>query len=174
MRKPIPVLLATSLFLAGCAQWSDSRVNPGNWFGNSRSAPVEAVDGEAIGNPLIPQRRRSILSRPEAVDTSVLIPDITELRVERTSTGATIYATGVATRQGAYGSSLRLDPVDENTKSDVLSFTFRVLYPPNPTATGPERSRTIREARSLSDRELRGIRLIRVKGAQSQRETRRR
>lgn len=174
MRKPILVLLATSLFLAGCGGWRDSRVNPGNWFGQSRPAAVATVDGEDAANPLIPRTRTSILARAEVEDISVLIPNITELRVERTSTGATIYATGVATRQGAYGSSLRLDPVDENTKSDVLSFTFRVLYPPYPTPAGPERTRTIREARSLSDKDLRGIRLIRVKGAQNQRETRRR
>lgn len=174
MRKPILVLLATSLFLGGCGRWSDSRVNPGNWFGQSRSAAVQTVDGEASANPLIPQRRTSMLARAEPGDLSVLIPNITELRVERTSTGATIYATGVATRQGAYGSTLRLDPEDENTKSDVLSFTFRVLYPPYPTQAGPERSRTIREARSLSNQDLRGIRLIRVKGAQNLRETRRR
>jgi len=173
MRKPILVLLATTLFLAGCGGWSDSRVNPSNWFGNSRSSAVPS-DGGTAANPLIPRARNNLFARPAPVDFSVLIETVTELRVDRTSTGATIYATGLAARQGAFGTSLRLVPADENSKPDVLSLTFRVLYPANATPVGPEGTRIIREAYSLSDDDLRGIRLIRVTAAQNTRETRRR
>lgn len=173
MRKPIMVLLATSLFLAACSSWSDSRVNPGNWFGKSRSSSIAADVDPASVNPLIPRKATISLQR-DAIDNSVPIATITELRVEKNSTGATIFVTGVASRQGGYATSLQLDPVTEVSPTDVLSYTFRVNYPDNPTATGPERSRTITEAKSLSNQDLRGIRLIRVKGAQNQRETRRR
>jgi len=141
MRKPITVLLATSLFLTGCGGWSDSRVNPSNWFGNSRSAPVQTSEGGTAANPLIPRPRNNLLARPPAVDYSVLIATVTELRVDRTATGATVYATGLATRQGAFATSLRLDPVTEDSKPDVMSFTFRVNYPAQATPAGPERTR---------------------------------
>jgi hypothetical protein len=173
MRKPLMVLLTTSLFLAGCGSWSNSRVNPGNWFGKSRSSAVETAVDPASVNPLIPTKS-SLISKPDPVDFSVPITTITELRVEKNSTGATIFVTGVAGRQGAYASSLILDPATEDTPSDVLSYTFRVTYPDDPTPAGPERSRTINEAQSLTNQDLRGIRLIRVKGAQNVRETRRR
>ncbi|PCH72514.1 MAG: hypothetical protein COC12_06055 [Rhodobacteraceae bacterium] len=173
MRKPLMMLLTTSLFLAGCGGWSNSRVNPGNWFGKSRSSAVETVVDPASVNPLIPTKS-SIIAKPEPVDYSVPITNITELRVEKNSTGATIFATGVAGRQGAYAARLVLDPVGEDSPTDTLSYTFRVTYPDNATPAGPERTRTIIGAKSLTNQELRGIRLIRVKGGQNIRETRRR
>ena len=54
MRKSISLILIASLITASCG-WRDSRVNPRNWFGNSRDVPVEVVDAEA--NPLIPIRK---------------------------------------------------------------------------------------------------------------------
>jgi hypothetical protein len=173
MRNPLMVLLAASLVLAGCGGWGDSRANPRNWFGkSSTTAAVIPQDASAI-NPLIP-KKSAISKRPDAVDASVAIAAVTELRVERTTTGAIIHVTGVAARQGAYKAELRLDPVDEANPSDILSFTFRVVYPKDPTPVGSERTRTVYEAQTLTTQDLQGIRLIRVKGAQNSMETRRR
>jgi len=174
MRKPIMVLLATSLALASCSSWRSSRVNPGNWFGKSRTSEVRTLEEGDTTNPLIPKKQANILAKAEQGDTSVAIANITELRVERTSTGATIVATGVATRQGAHSTSLRLEEDEEDSRPDVLTYSFRIYYPDYPTPVGHERTRTIREARSLSNKDLQGIRLIRVKGAQNVREARRR
>lgn len=173
MRKPLMVLLTASFLLTACGGWRDAGVNPRNWFGNSRSVAAEVpVDGETL-NPLIP-RRSAIASRPDPVDTSVPVAAITELRVDRTTTGAIVLVTAIAARQGAYDTELRPDPVSESNPADVLSFTLRVVYPDDPTAVGTERTRTINEAYSLTAQELRGIRLIRVSGAQNSMETRRR
>ena len=173
MRKPITMLLAASVVLAGCGGWDDSRANPRNWFGKSRSTQlVLAEDPEAV-NPLIPQKS-SIAQRPEEVDTSVLITSITELKVERNTTGATILVTGIASRQGAYDVELRPEPADEATTKGTLNFTFRVVYPSDPTPIGSDHTRTVHEAYSLTNQDLQGIQLIRVQAEQNVRETRRR
>ncbi len=99
MQKPLTVLLVASLLLAGCGGWSESRLNPGNWFGKSRPAPVAAAEEV---NPLIPKSSKGIFSRPEREDVTVPIAEVTELRVDPTTTGAIIYAEGVAARQGPY------------------------------------------------------------------------
>ncbi|MCF6232040.1 MAG: hypothetical protein L3J36_02880 [Rhodobacteraceae bacterium] len=172
MRKPLMLLLTTSLFLTACG-WREARLNPSNWFGTSKTVAVEAVNQT---NPLIPQR--SALRRKRAIeDTSVVIAKITELRINKTPTGAIILATGIATRQGAFNAELRADEPDSDdpgATSDVLSYTFRITYPGPLTATGTEHTRTISVAQSLSNQELRKIRLIRVQGAQNTIESRRR
>jgi len=174
MFKPFTVLLATSLFLSACGGWGDSRANPRNWFSKSREIPIDQpeIDPEAV-NPLIPQKS-AISKRPDAADASVAIASVTELRVDRTTTGAIIQATGVASRQGAFDVELRLDPQEGDAAPDVLSYTFRVVLPEDPTAVGSEHTRTVHAAQSLTKQDLAGIRLIRVKGAQNALETRRR
>jgi len=174
MRKPLMVLLAASLFLSACGGWGDSRANPRNWFSKSREIPIDQpdIDPEAI-NPLIP-KKSAASKRPDKVDTSVAIASVTELRVDRTTSGAIIQVTGVAARQGAYNIELRADPPTADSAPDVLSYTLRVVLPEGPTTVGSEHSRTIHAAQSLSKQDLAGIRLIRVKGAQNALETRRR
>lgn len=172
MRTPIFVTLVASLILASCG-WRDSRANPRNWFGNSQDVPVEAAVVEEV-NPLIPTQRRGIFARPEAVDTSVPIGSISELRIEPTPSGAIIYATGVADRQGAF--SARLVPENEDLLpvDGVLSFTLRVVYPREPTQIGSEFSRTVHEAFTVSDQTLAQVRTIRVEGERNAKESRRR
>ncbi len=172
MRKPLIVLLAMSMLLSACGGWSDARVNPRNWFGNSRTVAVVPTDPDSV-NPLIPSGS-PLIQRSEAADTSVAIASVTELRIDPTSIGAIILVTGLSSRQGAFDAELRLDPENEETASDVLSYTFRVAYPDYQTATGSERTRTINVAKSLTNQDLRGIRLIRVKAAQNTIQSRRR
>ncbi len=170
MRRPVILLLAASLTLAACGGWSNSRLNPGNWFGRSREVPVEAVAGEV--NPLLPTP--SAINRKSAADRHVPIATVTELTVERTLTGAIVRATGVAARQGAYEARLTPVPAQEGDPAGVLRYTFEVVYPRNPSAVGNERTRTVLVARALSDQDLQGVRLIRVTAASNSRETRRR
>ncbi|MGR3622460.1 hypothetical protein [Pseudophaeobacter sp.] len=171
MRKSLALFLAATLVLSSCGGWRDSRINPGNWFGKSRSTPVEATTAEEV-NPLIPEREgKSIFARAEEEDLSVPAAQISELRVEPTPTGAIIYATAIAERQGAHELELRLVP---DTAPNTLEYTFHLLYPEAPTPVGSEHSRTVRAAVTLSDQSLQGIRLIRVSGSQNARETRRR
>lgn len=171
MRKTLALFLAGTLILAGCGGWRDSRVNPGNWFGKSNSVAV-ATDSDATDvNPLLPERQgKSILAREEPEDLSVLVAEISALKVEPTPTGAIIYATGVAERQGAHEVQLRpaLD-----SPAGTLEFTFNVVYPEGATAKGSVHSRSVHAAVTLSDQDLAGIRTIRVNGANNARDSRR-
>jgi hypothetical protein len=172
MRKSLALIMAGTLVLAGCGGWSESRINPGNWFGKSRSAPVAAAGDAKEINPLIPDKgRKSIFARAEEEDLSVPVARISELRVEPTPNGAIIYASGIASRQGAHELELRQVP---DTAEDTLEYTFQVLYPVDPTPAGSEHSRTVRAAVTISEQSLRGIRTIRVSGSENARETRRR
>lgn len=175
MRKTILIVTAASLVLASCG-WRDSRVNPRNWFGKSREVVTEtrAEEAEEV-NPLIPSARRSVLARRTPADLSVEVEKVTDLRVEPTATGAIVYATGVAARQGAFAA--RLTAANDGAEPDengVLSLSFRVTYPRYATKQGSEFSRTVHEAFSLTNLELQRVRTIRVTAAQNTRETRRR
>ena len=173
MRKPFGLLLATGFAIAACGGWQDARVNPRNWFGKSRSTNVATPANPDTVNPLIPQRS-AFNRRREPVDESVAIAALSALKIERTNTGAMILVTGLASRQGAFEVELRPDPANEETPSDTLSYTMRVVYPDFPTTVGSEHSRTIHAAQSLTNQDLRGIRLVRVTSAQNVLESRRR
>lgn len=169
-RITLGALLVGTMTLAACGGWRDARVNPRNWFGGSEeTTPVEA---EYV-NPLLPQEEEKanlLGSAPEEVDRGVAIARITDLRVERTDTGAIILATGEAKRLGAYKAELVRD---ETVASDELVFVFRVTYPEKATYAGSPTTRTIRAAASVSNQDLTPIRVIRVIGAENARETRR-
>ena len=172
MRITLTVLLVSSLAVSACG-FRDSRINPRNWFGGSRPAPVSAETGET--NTLIPATRGGMFQRPPAVDRSVLLDTVTELRVEPTTSGAIVYASGVASRQGAFG--VALVPADDELlpdESGVLAFAFRATYPNRATPTGSEFSRTVHAAFTISKRDLQRIGTIRVVAAGNARETSRR
>ncbi len=171
MHKPIALLLTGTLILSSCGTLRDSRINPRNWFGSSREVAVR-TPAENV-NPLIPEEEDKVKFNKDKSkeDTTILLRDVTDLRVEQTSTGAIIYAAGLPTRQGAYDVHLRRR---EGGDDSVLELEFRVAYPEQATQRGSEFSRTVRAAYSLSRQELNGIGLIRVIGADTARETRRR
>ena len=173
MRKSIAVLLVSGVTLASCSSWQASRVNPSNWFGSSQNTQVPVAASDELINPLIPvDTKVGLFSGSDAPteDLSVQIAGVSELRVEQTPTGAIIYAMGLASRQGAYDVRLRrnLDADDA-----TLDYSFRALYPADPTAVGSETSRTLRVAVSLTHQDLAGIKLIRVTSDSNARETRR-
>lgn len=174
MTKPLAVLLAASLLLAACGGWSTSRVNPRNWFGSARSVPVEASAEATPVNPLVPQRGKGMFARPDAVDSSLPIARVTELRIEPTTSGAIIYAAGVASRQGPYEVRLRDVTTEEEAKQGILALSFRVVYPRAATVVGSEFSRTVHAAHSIRTQDLRPVRMVRVSGRENSLESRRR
>ncbi|MQQ07320.1 hypothetical protein GFB49_02520 [Epibacterium sp. SM1979] len=170
MQKSIAVLLTGALILSSCGSFRDSRVNPRNWFGRSDEVRRE-VEAETT-NPLIPIDDKVSLTRKEKEDdTRVLLDSVTELRVDPTPTGAIIHATGLPTRQGAFDVILR---PNEDADEGVLELEFLVNYPEFATVQGSEFSRSVRAAYSVSNFDLRDIRLIRVVSTNNARETRRR
>ncbi len=174
MQKPLSLVIFAVLTLSACNNWSDSRANPSNWFGSSTSTPTEAPAYDP--NVLVPPEREGtgLFSRPDPVDNSVPIARIDELRINPTPSGAIIYASGTAARQGAHGAQLVRVESEENQKNGVLEFTFRVSYPSYATNQGTERSRTVSDAANVSLDDLQNIRLVRVVGQQNTLESRRR
>ena len=168
MHKPLTALLAASLLVSGC----NSRINPVNWFGGGRSAPVAAPEEV---NPLIPASGGGgIFKRPEAEDVSVPIASVTELRIEPDLSGAIVTATGIASRQGAFGAELRPTSEDLVPENGVLTFDFVVAYPEYRTSTGSEQSRRVVVGYDLSRQDLEGVRSIRVVGQNNALESRQR
>lgn len=161
MKKSVTMLVVAGLALTGCG-----------WFGGGRTTTVDPATG--VSNTLIPKKRVEFFRRPEAVDGSVLIADITQLDVEQTPSGVIISATGLATRQGAYNTELRPVTPELVEQEGILNLEFRVVYPVEATNIGDAATRTVHQAYSMSRQELDGVRTIRVIGAQNVRETRRR
>jgi hypothetical protein len=166
MTKSLIALMLAGLLVSGCA----TRLNPFNWFGNSRA--VELPEGQV--NPLLPARSRSAFARPEEVYAGVPIDTVETLNIERTVSGAIVHATGIAARQGAYAAQLTpADPdqiVDEN---GVMTFTFDVIYPRAATPVGGPQTRRVEVARTLSTDVLEQVRTIQVIAARNARESRR-
>lgn len=175
MKKSLAVVVIASLGLSACSSWKSSRANPSNWFGKSQPAAVN-VDTEGDVNPLLPagEDKLDLAGRPDAGDPTFPITQVTELKVEATNTGAIIRATGVAQREGAFNAELRRNRSEEDAQNGVLSYTFRVVYPANPTPAGSERTRSVNAARSVTNDTLEGIRVIRVVSETNALETRRR
>ncbi|MEM8577091.1 MAG: hypothetical protein AAGF60_04510 [Pseudomonadota bacterium] len=173
MIRLVLVLAALSLTLSACG-FRDSRVNPLNWFGNSRSEPVQVQAPEDV-NPLIPtrtglfQRQRAEAARYQGTPVDA----VTDLRVERVPGGAIIRATGVAREQGLF--EVRLTPENDGDAVDgVLSYRLEARRPEAVRPGGPEATRRVTAAVSVTDQDLRGVRVIRVVGVENARTSRRR
>ncbi len=162
MRKSIAGLVILSVTLSACG-WRDSRVNPVNWFGNSRSAPVQTqTPGQA--NPLIPDQSGSIFRRAsrEAPYPGTPVDQITALSVEPSGGGAIIRVTGQSLRQGAH--DVRLVAQNDGEPVDgLLTLELRAIQPGN-TPQGPDSTRRIHAGRFVSDQDLSRISAIRVVG----------
>ncbi|NOD75541.1 MULTISPECIES: hypothetical protein [unclassified Ruegeria] len=176
MQKSLSVLIIATLTLTACSGWRDSRVNPSNWFGSSRSVKTETPPDPNAADALVPQQRQGtgLFSRPNIADSSIRIGQIDELRIDATPTGAIIYATGTAVRQGAYNARLVRVNSEENEKNGTMEFEFLVNYPSAQTLQGSERTRMVSDAVNVSRQDLEGIRLVRVVGQQNALESRRR
>ena len=162
MRKTIPLLLVASLLLSACATIRDSRVNPFNWFGQSRSERVERPEST---NPLIP-RRGGLFSRDnrEEVYNGRPFEQVTDLTVERVPGGAILRATGLAARQGYYAVQLTPENEAEEPVDGVLTYRLEGVRPNKQTTVGTKPTREVIAARRLTDQQLRGVRQIRVEG----------
>lgn len=163
MRKTLPLLLAATLTLGACGMVRESRVNPFNWFGQSRSEPVQQVENT---NPLIP-KSGGLFSRArtdEAVYIGRPFEQVTDLTVERIPGGAIIRATGLAARQGIYAVQLTPKNEAELPVDGVLTYRLEGIRPSKPTPIGSKPTREVTAARKLTDQQLAGVQRIRVEG----------
>jgi hypothetical protein len=163
MRKTF-ILLLLSTVLVACGSIRESRINPFNWFGQSRSEAIVPVEENT--NPLIP-RRGGLFSRGrarEAVYQGTPFEQVTDLKIERVPGGAIIRATGLAARQGIYDVQLTPENEDEEPVNGVLTYRLEGIRPERATPVGAAPTREVTAARALTDQQLRGVRTIRVEG----------
>jgi hypothetical protein len=176
MRILTTTVLISALTLTACGTIRDSRVNPANWFGNGRAAPV-SVEQKVSTNPLLPAEREGIFAQKRARDAIYLgqpIDQITNLVIERVPGGAIIRATGITAVQGVY--SVQLTPVsdDEIPVDGVLSYRLEGIRPARNQGVGSTHTRTVVAARALTRQQLVGVRTIRVQAARNAQASRRR
>jgi len=163
MRKTLTLLLVSSLLVTACG-FSDSRINPLNWFGQSRSETI-AQDAAPV-NPLIPSKKGNFASFRKKAPPYAGVPfeQVTNLTVEQVPGGAIIHATGLAARQGIYSVQLTPANEDEEPVDGVLTYRLEGVRPARATTIGAKPTREVIAGRRLTDRQLRDVRTIRVEG----------
>lgn len=164
MRKTFSLLLVTSFGLSACGI-GQSNLNPLNWFGTARAAPVAAQDETPV-NPLIPQSRGLFQRRGEveAVFNGEPFDQVTDLTIEQVPGGALVRATGLAARQGIYEVQLTPANEDEEPVDGVLTYRLEGILPTERTRVGTQPTREVTAARVLTNQQLAGVRSIRVEG----------
>lgn len=170
MSRSIAASLILVLTLSGCGTVRDSRLNPANWFGGSRSGPVQGTESAEV-NPLIPQERQGLFARAraeQAIYRGQPVDVIKDLQIERVPGGAIVRAVGVSDYQNTY--DVQLTPSSEDgAENGVLEFRLEAIVPERPIRGGSERQREVIAAVSLTDQQLEGVRQIRVAGIQNAR-----
>ena len=143
MKYRAAALVTLLVLLTACAAIRSAPLNPLNWFGPARAAPVaELVTARA--------------------DPRALVAQVTELTVELYPGGALIRATGLPPSQGFWQAELvRVETAD----TGALVYDFRIFPPPLPRPAGTPQSREVVVAISASDIALDGIARITVQGA---------
>lgn len=142
--RPSRTLLALTLglALAGCSGFSQSKLNPLNWFKRGQPETMEFI------------------ARPE--DPRALVAQVTDLVVEPYPGGAIIRATGLPPSQGWWDAELVKVAVEEE---GVLFYEFRIFPPLAPRPAGTPQSREVTVAKAVSDIALRNVAKIVVQGA---------
>lgn len=193
MRIVVSVLVISTMTLAGCGGLRDSRANPMNWFGQSKSERLvesgtpPAPGDRQTGNPLIeepgksrlaPRSARNVegsgilrLRNKDVVYEGTLIDEVTALRVERVPNGAIVRVTGLPQREGAF--DVRLLQVNpDGPVNGVMEYTLNA-YQPVTTRQGSPRTREVEVGTFLSNKELEQITEIRIVAERNSRTSRR-
>ncbi|MBN8293213.1 hypothetical protein JI664_14655 [Rhodobacter sp. NTK016B] len=137
MKTPLALLLIASLSVAGCGGLRDSRMNPRNWFGSSSEEAARPELGETSN----------------VADFRPLVPQVTGLTIERTSSGAIIRADAVMPSAGWWDPQL----VAENfgrPQGGVLTFRFVAAAPRTPVAAPSAAARTISAVYAMTQAQL--------------------
>lgn len=172
MKRRVFLSLAAAGVLAGCGGFRESRANPRNWFGRSRSRRRDAAAADPDVNPLIPERGEDtgILDairrrRKDAPYTGTPVAEIAALSVERASGGAIIRVRGLAAQQDVHDVRLIADTPDGEPAGGVLGYELRAVHAPETTA----QPREVEAAVFVSDKTLETVREIRVRGLRNER-----
>jgi hypothetical protein len=150
MMRAIALLTVLTLALAACGE---SRLNPRNWFARSTEQPTLGPIASTI-------------------DRRPLVPQVTALTIEPTSTGAIVRAEALMPTAGWWDPEL----VPENNgrpRDGVMTYRFVAARPRNGLAVEGTGPRTLVAAANLSIYDLEQIREVVVIGAQTTRRARR-
>jgi hypothetical protein len=144
------IIFALSLVLGLAACDGGFSLNPLNWFtittdGVERVA-LEPDDGW-----------------PDDEDRRLVVDQVTALRVEKTTSGAIVHATGVPPRLGYWDAEL-VAQNDGEPEDGVMTYVFRIATPRWATRASTPKARTVEVGAFLSNAQLRDIRTIRVLG----------
>lgn len=177
MRLLTTSLLVATLTVTACGTIRDSRINPFNWFGGSRSEPIQP-DARAATNPLIPVSERgglfsSVRDQVEEYNGRP-VDQVSGLVIERVPGGAIVRATGVSSYDGPYDVRLTPTTIDAEPVDGVVTYRLEAERPRDATRRTSQRVRTVTAAVRLSDIELADISVIRVEGARNAQTTTRR
>jgi hypothetical protein len=142
MRLPLLAILILATALGGCAGVRQSKLNPFNWFGKARPAPLT-----------------QLYTAPS--DARPLVAQVLSLKIEPYPGGAIVRATGLPPTQGYWEAELVAQPLDDQGR---LVYEFRIFPPPGTVAAGTPYSRQVVVAASISDIRLQGVRSIAVQG----------
>jgi hypothetical protein len=153
-------MLALTLTLSACAAVRESRFNPLNWFGQSEARAARSVPADAYA---------------PTPDPRPLVDQVIAMAVEPIPGGAILRVTGLPPTQGFWEAELvpvestAAAPIDEG----VLVFDFRIWPPPYVARAGTQPSREVEVATYLTLNDLEGVTRIVVRGARTERLTRR-
>ena len=100
---------------------------------------------------------------PDSQDRRLVVDQVTQLRIERTTAGAIVHATGLPPRLGYWDAELVAENNGEPVNG-VMSYVFRIATPRWATNASTPYARSVEVAAFLSNAELRDVRAIRVVG----------
>lgn len=142
------ILIALSLILSLSACSDGMSLNPKTWFGGGGPEKVA----------LTPEG-----GYRDSQDFRIPVQQVTALRIEKTTAGVIVYATGVPPRVGYWDAELIAenngDPVN-----GVISYVFRIAEPRWNQPSGAPYARTVHVAQFISNAKLRDVSSVRVTG----------
>lgn len=155
MKTPALALICAALVLTGCGSLRDSRINPMNWFGESRQ-----VERSELGQT------------SDVIDNRPLVPEVATMVIERTSSGAIIRAEAVMPTAGWWDPELLAEnfgrPVD-----GVVTLRFVAAAPRQPVPAANPAARTITAVYTINEADLDTIAEVVVTGEANARRVRR-
>ena len=141
-------VLGTALALTACS--NGVNLNPLTWFSAISNDPgLVAIEPEG--------------GWPDAQDGRIAVSQVTSLKIEHTTAGAIVHATGIPPRLGYWDAELVPENNGEPDKG-VMTYVFRIAEPRWNQGNGTPYSRSVEVAAFLSNVELKNVRSIRVMG----------
>ncbi|GAA6178837.1 hypothetical protein NBRC116594_02750 [Shimia sp. NS0008-38b] len=166
MRIPTLLLLTATLTLSAC----QSRWNPANWWGRDRESAVQTDV-----NPLIPDQtedgRSFFSSQEQNAYVGQPIQQVIKAESHRVPEGQMILAVGVAAVHGV--NNIRLIAANGGAvEGGVLTLNLMGIVPEEPVVGGSDVTREVTAAVVLTDQQLAGARVVRIRAAANSQDTR--